>query len=1066
MRESPLHVPGRIAFARAAALLAAVAIVAAVPSTAVAARDVALGAARGAVEPLLIPASRPTGGGSSSATARTSTGATKSPERTKTRAPTTRMSREEAETVFIHYPKVAAWLHRYPPTIATGATYEKGIWNVGLWSGKAGEIASGQVDDASGAVIQAYTGPQVAWGMARGEPGAFGGKEINSIPVWLGFSAVFLIGLVDWRRLRSIRNLDLLMLLAPFTISLWFFNHGHIFAAMPPIYPAFAWLIGRGLWIAHRNRPPRGSVVWSTWLLIAATIVLIGFRIDLNVQHSNVIDVGLSGVIGADRIAHFVDPYGSFPVEGGRPPCGPADASGEIRDHIQTNGRCEAADQLGDTYGPVAYESYLPAYGVLGWSGLWDSLPTAHATTVLFDLLCILGLFLVGRRLDGPRLGVILAFAWAAWPFTQYASSSNTNDLIGPTFLVWAFYFLTAPFKRGAFVALSAWTKLAPLLVVPLWSGYPEAAGLRLRRRYAAGFLVTSALAFSILLFDRSIWHGAETFFHETIGYQYGRSSPFSIWDWGQYHAKGLPDLHWVQRVLEVALVIGSLALFRWPRQRSPLRIAAYTSVVLVGFEAVLVHWSWLYLPWFFPFAAYAILAPRRAEPHDEHAAAPALLERFVPLQTTERQRRLVGAGVASIVFLACWSFLTHWFYAHPAIADTGVYHGYVASMLDGRLPYRDFAVAYAPGSLPAFYLPFLIGGGYYSAFSWMMAACGVVCIVLVALSSPSSYALPFLAVSPLLVGTLGSTHFELWPAVFVTGALVALMKDRHRLGFGLLGAACTIELVPIVLVPLAAIWTIRRRGREEAARCAGVFAATAALLVARFVVAAPGGVWQSFKGDLVRPLQIETLVGAFARTFGHPRIVETHGSLNLAGYGAVAVVTAAVLGAVLVTLWVRFSRGAAEPGRLARYAAACICAFLILGEVLSPQLLVLLVPVVALVRGRRGTAAISLLTVILVATLVYFPNRYYSFVADGHLAWLVLVRDLMLLGLLLVLTATRLDLRSLVPSRHHRTSAPASAALPIVRLPPNGQHLPGKDEPGWTLANGRPARTRLPRGR
>ena len=33
---------------------------------------------------------------------------------------------------------------------------------------------------------------------------------------------------------------------------------------------------------------------------------------------------------------------------------------------------------------------------------------------------------------------------------------------------------------------------------------------------------------------------------------------------------------------------------------------------MLIGFELVLTHWFFLYLPWFFPFAAFALLAPAR----------------------------------------------------------------------------------------------------------------------------------------------------------------------------------------------------------------------------------------------------------------------------------------------------------------------------------------------------------------------------------------------------------------------------------------------------------------------
>ena len=78
--------------------------------------------------------------------------------------------------------------------------------------------------------------------MARGYKGAFGGEKINSYPVWLGFCAIFLLGLVDWRRPFSVRNVDLLALLS-FSVSLWFFNRGDVFTAMPLAYPPLLWLL-------------------------------------------------------------------------------------------------------------------------------------------------------------------------------------------------------------------------------------------------------------------------------------------------------------------------------------------------------------------------------------------------------------------------------------------------------------------------------------------------------------------------------------------------------------------------------------------------------------------------------------------------------------------------------------------------------------------------------------------------------------------------------------------------------------------------------------------------------
>jgi hypothetical protein len=477
---------------------------------------------------------------------------------------------------------------------------------VNVWWGSAGEIATGTVDDATGAVLEAWTGPQVAWKMARGSPGAFGGKRINSYPVWLGFSAVFLLGLAEWRRPWSVRNVDLLMLLS-FSVSLWFFNRGNIFAAVPLAYPGLVWVLARCLWIGRRERPVRARIWAPVWLLVAATVFLAGFRIGLNVEASNVIDVGYSGVIGAERIVHGQAPWGNFPIEGTLKACGPADAAGEIRERIQANGRCESANPQGDTYGPTAYEAYIPGYAFFGWSGKWDTLPAAHFTSIAFDLLCLLGLWLVGRRFGGLHLAATLAFAWAAYPFTQYASNSNTNDALLPAFLIWGFWLVSSPVSRGVFAALSGWTKFASLLVAPLWLTYPDG---RVSRRFIAGFGIATLAAFSVVLLEPSPLHELRVFWDRSFRWQVGRHAPWSLWDWGQYHARGIPDLHIVQRILQALLVAGAVVVAIVPRHKSPLQLAALTAALLAGFELVLTYWLYTYIPWFYGFAAIAVLAP------------------------------------------------------------------------------------------------------------------------------------------------------------------------------------------------------------------------------------------------------------------------------------------------------------------------------------------------------------------------------------------------------------------------------------------------------------------------
>ena len=538
--------------------------------------------------------------------------------------PGARLTSARATAIFLRNGKVASWLHRYPqPSLVTQATWDKirVDWDVAAWSGKAGQIAKGRVADQTGTVTEAWTGPQVAWTMARGGRGAFGGELANDPWVWLGLSLLFLLGLADLRRPLALRNLDLLVLLS-LLASLWLFNRGDVFTAVALVYPPLAYLLARLAWIGSgRRRVPRrrSRPLWPVWLLVAATVLACGLRVGLNASDSNVIDVGFAGVIGAQRIAHGQAPWGNFPLEDKRPACGPAESAGDIRDRVQTDGRCESGNPRGDTYGPVAYLAYLPGYGAAGWNGKWDTgrgwsaLPAVHITSILWDLLTVLGLALVGRRFGGNRFAASLCLAWAAYPLTLYAFMSNTNDAIAPALLVFGFWLVTSPWARGSAVALAGWTKLVALVVAPLWAAYPDGLRPRTVARFAGGFLAVSLASFSLLLLEPDVLHAARAFAERTFSWQLGRGSPFSLWDWGAYHAAGIPDLKAVQWVLQGALVAAALGLAVFPRgRRSPLQLAALTGALLVGFEIVLTHWSWLYLPWVLPFAAIALLAPER----------------------------------------------------------------------------------------------------------------------------------------------------------------------------------------------------------------------------------------------------------------------------------------------------------------------------------------------------------------------------------------------------------------------------------------------------------------------
>jgi uncharacterized membrane protein len=364
---------------------------------------------------------------------------------------------------------------------------------------------------------------------------------------------------------------------------------------------------------------------------------------------------------------------------------------------------------------------------------------------------------------------------------------------------------------------------------------------------------------------------------------------------------------------------------------------------------------------------------------------------------STPRSRPEVAAAAGGL-FLLCWGLVHLDFWSRGAIVDWPTYQRYGDAILNhGLVPYRDFAVEYPPGALAVF-IPPAAFADYAAAFAWEMAVVGVVLVAVVA--AIRWQAAVYVAFAPLLAGSLILSRFDLWPALLTVAALAALLGARHRLGWGLLGAAVAAKLWPLVLVPLVLVWSYRA-GRIRAALVGLVVVAA---FFVPFAIVAPHGLWNSVSGQASRPLQIESLGASFFTVFGHPSVISSHGSQNIAGHGAVAAFSAFVQFATLVALWIAFARGPATGDRLFRYSAAAVCAFIVFGKVLSPQFLLWLIPLVPLVRGRRGLVATGLLTLALGLTQAWFPRRYWDYVYAFDGAGAVLARNLALVALLAVL--------------------------------------------------------------
>jgi hypothetical protein len=399
---------------------------------------------------------------------------------------------------------------------------------------------------------------------------------LNAPYVWIPLCLLFLAPFFDWRRPFRMLHLDLLVLLG-FGASHFFFNRGEISTSVPLVYPVLLYVLARMVWIGFRPREraqrlvPRVPVLW----LGLALVFLVGFRVALNVVDSSVIDVGYAGAIGADRITHG---------------------------HGLYDGRFAKDNEHGSTYGPVNYLAYVPFELALPFDGRWDDLPSAHAAAIAFDLLTLLGLLVLGRRLragpGGWGLGLALAYAWATYPYTLFALNCNSNDAFVAMICVWALVALRSAPARGALLALGAAAKFAPLALVPLFatSGSPR----RWRGALVLGLVVAAVL---VAAFAPFIPHGGlRAVYDQTLGYQAGRASPFSIW--GQH--EGLEAVWTAVKVLAVAF---ALAVGLVPRRKTPAQVAALGAAVLIVLQLAVSHWFYLYIVWFTPFVLVALFA-------------------------------------------------------------------------------------------------------------------------------------------------------------------------------------------------------------------------------------------------------------------------------------------------------------------------------------------------------------------------------------------------------------------------------------------------------------------------
>jgi hypothetical protein len=354
--------------------------------------------------------------------------------------------------------------------------------------------------------------------------------------------------------------------------------------------------------------------------------------------------------------------------------------------------------------------------------------------------------------------------------------------------------------------------------------------------------------------------------------------------------------------------------------------------------------------------------------------------------------------------------------------SDIEIYRAIGESAAAGALPYRDIPIEDPPAAVPLFVLPALGTAswlGYAIAFALTIGTLGMAGLTLAArvgtmLAPPTRAWLARTLGTGVMIGLLGAvalTRFDFVPAALTVATLYALLRDRFGWAGVLLGAATAVKLYPVVMLPVAAVYVLRRGGLRTTAAFIGLAAIVVLVTVAPFVVVAPDGVYESVRVQVDRPLQIESFGASLLWFAANAGVVawpqqSLYYDLSSPDAESIKLATTITVGAMLALLWWRHARGPVEGMRLVRYSFASVAAFVLFGKVLSPQYLVWLALLVPALRGVRANAAAALLGAAVAATAIYFP-RLFPLLIEGHapeVLGLIAIRNLLLGALVAVL--------------------------------------------------------------
>ncbi|MET0592435.1 MAG: glycosyltransferase family 87 protein [Polyangiaceae bacterium] len=381
-------------------------------------------------------------------------------------------------------------------------------------------------------------------------------------------------------------------------------------------------------------------------------------------------------------------------------------------------------------------------------------------------------------------------------------------------------------------------------------------------------------------------------------------------------------------------------------------------------------------------------------------------------------------ASVVLIVFV--WALvraLQYKYFGTGVGFDVGLYQQYAQQFGSGAAPYVEYQPEYPAGSLPVFLLALLWQGSqnYAVGFAAEMACFDFAACLLVFFTTRTSdrgslrpffCSLLYIATTAALFPVLYS-RFDLVPGTLVLAAVYCHKVRSRRWAAIFLGIAGAVKLWPFALVPLFSLWDARRKG-VRSVLASGTWIGAGAVLAALPLLPRAGmNVFSFLKYHAARGIQLETTWSTMSLVLGRFGLADVHPEHNFGAFhvgGRLPTIFATVsmpltvvfaLAPQIVVLSRRLRHDEDEGSSFEHSTLATVLGFMIAGNVLSPQFMLWIAPLLPLaVEGPAGAFFTLLIGALTTAVYPYLsPALEQRAPGHGYALLAIASRNLLLVG-------------------------------------------------------------------